>query len=169
MKTFLLLLVALALAPATASARMPMPGPPVRVVHAQGPCSADASECVDEDGTIYMRGRDRFTRAHARGHVFDQRVLTDSDRAWFTHLFGFADGTPWQAGDVRVSPISAGPIEYFADAYAACDVHQIAGPRRVHGALVIDWKSSTGYMPTRRQQRRACIAIAVLAAVADAR
>jgi hypothetical protein len=68
-------------------------------------------------GEIYLAGGvDRFVLAHELGAVFDERVLTDRDRARLTRLLG-ARG-PWHQG-TGMHCIGRGcASELFADAYA---------------------------------------------------
>jgi hypothetical protein len=146
--TALVLLAALA-APASA-ARVPLP--PQLTVH--------AAECPDGGGScsytaspdIYLApGTGASVRFHEIGHQFDRQVLTDADRAWFIRLFD--DGTTW--GEVE---------ETFANAYAACAVQPFRIVRR-GGMRVYESTLEFEYMPTVREYRRACNAIAVIGLV----
>lgn len=153
-----LLLVAIgvlfAVADSAEAARMP--GPPSLTVHEDAACPyyAEGGSCSYTDSAdIYLApGAGASVRYHEVGHQFDRQVLTDADRGWFIRLFD--RGATWE-GEVE---------ETFANAYAACAVEPFRMVRR-HGVRVYDSTLEFGYMPTVRQHRRACNAIAVIGLV----
>lgn len=129
------------------------------------------------DGQIWlMPDASRFDLRHELGHVFDFRVLTDPDRAYFTHLLGL-DGDSWRATVAAVWTLPRAPVdEIFADAYAACSQrlmpprwlhrwHRVMGSN--HGYTLLapgrsnraTWDTAYGYFPTRAQHEMVCSAI----------
>jgi hypothetical protein len=102
--------------------------------------------------------RDRFTKWHEIGHVFDYQALTDEQRAWFARELGFNPASSWLPEPDDHESATAG--EVFADAYAMCAMNRSpAGSRTRRGRIVVNWQSGYGYMPTVRQHRRVCNAI----------
>ena len=124
--------------------------------------ACEGLRCADwTTGEIWIGKRPhRFAISHEIGHIFDGQVLSDEDREWFTDALDFEPGTPWQTGDVREGTPSGGPMEHFADAYAACDLGLHPDGVRRGRAIYSDWISAYGYMPTATQHRRICRRIA---------
>jgi hypothetical protein len=130
-----------------------MPLPPGDLVIHRGPCFDGGGACaLSSSGGVWAQGR--FALAHELGHVFDTRVLTPSDRAWFTQLLDLT-GRPWGASGGWPDP-----AERFADAYAACAVGlSPAGKRDRKGRVRGGWIDVYGCRPTARQHRAICNAI----------
>lgn len=90
-----------------------------------------------------------FRLEHEKGHLADRQYLTAAERALLVPLFGYPPGMPW---DLGTTTHGGSPDERFADAYAACRL----GLSPDGGEWVM---TQSGYAPTARQHRRACIAI----------
>lgn len=133
-----------------------MPAPPSVTIYENTPCPyyAEGGSCsyTDSDAIYLAPGTGASVRYHEIGHQFDRQVLTDADRAWFMRLFDI--GATWD-GAVE---------ETFADAYAACAIPPVRMVRR-YGMRVFTFTTEFGYMPTFRQYRLACNAIAVIGLV----
>ena len=165
------LTLALALAvllPSTASAAVPAPPQAPTIVRAPCPGTSgekvlgcayvdrDAierglygDECRDPNGCVYAR--DRATRTHELGHVFDAQVIQPRPGRVrrFTRLLGFAASTPWYAENRYRSP-----AERFADAYTLC-----ARPLpRANQSI----DTGYGWNPSRARLARVCRAIRAL-------
>jgi hypothetical protein len=156
--------------PAHAAPRVPLPPRMPTVIH--GPCpdnpdvvacaatevtpdGAGGYVCADPDGCIWLTDRDRFTRDHELGHVFDAQVLDDRDRARFTRLLGFPRGRPWFAANGGTSP-----GEDFADIYAMCRLNITPwGHRRKNGTIVGSTPISYDSMPSAARYRAMCSAM----------
>lgn len=119
--TVFLLMLAAALCAAAPAAARPVPLPPGAawtIVHDAGAVSTETAGTMAyayadvENARIVTTGPlDRREVAHEVGHIFDWKALTDTDRAWLTHIMGApTDRTWWQ---------SRGGAEWFADYYAA--------------------------------------------------
>jgi hypothetical protein len=135
--------------PATADAyRHRMPQPPHVWAHHE-PCPVPGIEtCADPDtDEVWLPpGSSAFAWSHELAHIFDARVLAPIDREWLTVKLGFPAGTPWFAGLAE-----SAPGEFFADAYAACDLGLV--PTRGQ------WFDTYGYRPSARRHLRICNAI----------
>lgn len=141
------------LVPAEAdAARVPLP--PSLTEHADTPCPYEGGSCssADSDHIYVAPGAGAAVRYHEIGHQFDRQVLTAQDRKWFMRLFN--QGATWD-----------GPVEEtFANAYAACAVEPFRMTSR-NGVRIYESTLEFGYMPTLKQHRAACNAIAVIALV----
>lgn len=146
--------------------RPPMPSPMPRIVHGSCPgMEDDAAGCfvpageADFTGTPWPTGAVftdgyRFTKAHELGHAFDATMLDAGERERFVRLTGmFADDELWVSTYVdelgRLLDAGNSPAEVFADAYASCWTGQIIAPGH-------EWTTSTGFMPTARNERLIC-------------
>lgn len=121
-----------ALIAASRRQRRYVPAPPV-VNYARGvPDGADPADFLvgTVGDTIYRtEPLDKFGRRHEIGHVFDNTVLTDANRAYFTKLFGLSG--PWSQGTGADEGAAHSPDEWFADYYAADAVNmRLRGPHR---------------------------------------
>jgi hypothetical protein len=117
-----LVVALLLLAAPAANAGVPAP-PRVTYIHARPPgMETDPTFRAGADGeTIYYVGRlDPFVRNHELGHVFDDELLNDGDRHFFTRMMGLRG--PWvQAPTEVLGALQGGdrsPNEWFADWYA---------------------------------------------------
>jgi hypothetical protein len=133
------------------AARVPLPDG-VTVTVAPCPGYPDALGCaVAATATVYVRSaKDRETRAHELGHLWDAQVLTDDDRAWFSKRLG-RPRLPWTR-----SPGQTSNGELFAEAYARCAVPL----KRGRGE-----ESVYGYNLDGQRHRQICAAIQVLGMV----
>lgn len=119
-----------------------MPQPPASHIQYVDDSALDYCGRYDTDtDTIFLTCRDRYTKAHEMGHVFDFKVVTEANRPELLKRLGFPAGTPW-LGIVR---------EWFADAYATCDLGLKPGVRWVATAY--------NYNPTARRHARMCAQI----------
>lgn len=85
------------------------------------PMAPAAGGCYDA-GVVWAPVGDAFALEHELGHAFDERVLTRSERDWYTAAFGYHEGTTWapdRGADAFCARIAC-PVERFADAYADC-------------------------------------------------
>jgi hypothetical protein len=119
---------------------VPMP-PQLHVELRQCPYEREYGvSCADlEAATIWLGIRDRFTRWHEIGHLYDYQMLTDQDRAVLGRMMGGGWG-----------------LERFADAYAACALELNPGGYRRGRVRIMDWRTEYGYWPTDRQHARVC-------------
>jgi hypothetical protein len=101
---------------------------------------AEGDSVYLRDPTVPLAGRFEFF--HELGHMYDDRVLTDQDRATFLRTMGY--GSQWWT---KTDP----PAERFADAYALCAMW-----RRPTSFII---GGDYGYRPTPRQYRRVCALI----------
>lgn len=159
---------------AAVAARFDVPLPPGDVTVLRGVVCPDVPDAACADtyrGIIYLppdRGHaiDRFDLAHELGHFYDDRVLTDRDRARFTVLLG-VPGVPWDGG--QRTGLDCGPrdcpAELFADAYAACALHLVpddgAWLRWIPGGYELTY--SYGSTPSKRHLATLCQALRFLA------
>lgn len=163
---------------AIVAARFDVPLPPGDATVLRGvPCPdslVDACTVLDRGGIIYLppdpgRRLDAFVLAHELAHLFDDRVLTDVDRARMMRLLG-VPGLDWYASGRTGSDCGPRdcPAELFADAYAGCALDlSPAGDSwaryfRVHGGRGVELTTSYGHAPTRRHQATLCQAIRYL-------
>lgn len=93
---------------------------------------------LDKPAIFVADSDDEWTRQHERGHIYDYTSLTDTYRAQFKRLFGFAGS--WAGGWLEASP-----AEWWAEAYARCALHVPTGQ-----------PSAYDYNPTRAEHRAAC-------------
>lgn len=139
-----------------------IPTPP-HVTITYGPCpdAPEAAGCASYDPpVIYLRDRDPFTRQHELGHLADNQLLTELERARLQPLLGAPAGTPWDNGtDPACTPGHVCPSERFADAYATCRLRYWPGFSPSTRSTM--WESGGyGYDPrTNKRQARVCYAI----------
>lgn len=143
-----------------------MPAPPSLTIHEDTPCPGFDGSCSDwnSDAIYIAPGASQLTRLHEIGHQFDRQVLTDADRDWFRRLFRYPAGTVWDAERTSEPFVRIGVAETFADAYALCG-SRIYHVTRRNGIRVYERTVEINYMPSLRQHRQACNAIAVIALV----
>jgi hypothetical protein len=105
--------------------------------------------CRNPGGCVYLANHDRFNRLHEFAHVWDERNLTDANRAWFARQFGAPAGVAWLTGRTG----DPAPGEQFADAYANCVIGNGFGRRAG------TWETGYDYNFRPAVQRRVCLAI----------
>lgn len=141
-----------------APARVPLP-PQYQIVHADCPAYEDGGSCWDvTTRTIYLaRYASRRDRFHELGHAFDSEVLTDPQRTAFVRImdlqFPWVQGTGWDAG------ANYSPNEWFADAYADCELWRPPKWNSRAKVRVGTTDDVYGYTPTRAQRRQVCTLI----------
>jgi hypothetical protein len=104
--------------------------------------------CYDPDADVIYHDGSRTFLWHERGHVFDHKHLTDSDREWLSDRY--FEGRPWRAADVTDGYPAA--EELFASGYGACHL-----PRAKRGNF-----GPYGYAAWTRAHRRLCNTITIL-------
>jgi hypothetical protein len=131
-----------------------MPTVSGRVTVRMGGCPAlpRAAGCVyrSRPRTIYLRSglqRPRSVLLHEMGHLFDLRVMNNSDRGRFRKILR-AHKRRWWAGKIPLA-------EQFAEAYSFC--------ARYNRIVSIARYSNYQYRPTRRQHAKICTLIVKVA------
>lgn len=109
--------------------------------------TADAARNVVTVHRNRGRSVDDFVRTvlHEFGHVVDIEYLDDTDRADYTRLAGYEDGTPWSTGSARsVDEWSTQPSEDFAEVLVAAwsDGRWLPRTRSELPDELIDWIST---------------------------
>lgn len=107
-----------------APSRVPLP-PRYEITIGQCPGYEAVAGCAfRESAHVYVADeRDRFTRYHELGHLYDAQVLTVRDRSWFMAAFHFTG--MWE-GETALDEkgYAVEPVEVFADEYARCALGQ---------------------------------------------
>jgi hypothetical protein len=166
----LAVLLALALPAIADAARMPAPAGVVAHDYANPECGG--YPCANPfTGEVWLpAGTDRYERAHEIGHIWFATVPTDEQREWFIRKLRLP--VTGDGGDLTEGAWYRGtgddghdsPDERAADAYAMCDLGRSpAGRVGKDGMVRGEWETSYSYLPSARQHRRICNAIAVTA------
>lgn len=153
MAVLLVLLIALGMsAPATA---VPLP-PDFQTVRTDCPYYQDGGSCWDvTTRTVFLEPyAGRHVLWHELGHAFDDEVLTNSDRAAFMRVMRLRG--PWVQGTGYEKGADRSPNEWFADAYADCQLGREPRRNRKLGVSVGSTSNIYGYAPTRGQRRQVC-------------
>lgn len=144
------------------SPQVALPPGPVQIEQGACPITETRGCFVGTDPPVIWLspGTGRFTALHEIGHLFDVRVLNDSDRREFMGVMRLP-GPWWRFEEGTVVATEASPGEVFADAYANCAMalHATLSAGRWANYSAVTMPRSDIYHPTRAQYRRVCALI----------
>lgn len=132
------------------AARSGIPTPRATVIDAPCPYTDDEISGVacaySDTATIYApHDEGAFILEHELGHIFDVQYLDDGERHALVRALGLTAG-PWDRGS-GLDGGNTSPIEWFADAYAACRLR--LDPRH-------KWETAYDYQPSAKRHRKVC-------------